>query len=137
SERRDPDCPTGRCKGPISDDSLQDLDWDKNARDRTRASVGLTCLAGLHLAAAHRSASGVSWSPTIVSRIMHAVQLRRRGRTRTDMTHTMMEPRVLASGFAMVESPRWHDGRLWFPHWGTPEIIALDLDGNAEVMAKG
>src|SRR5439155_11178594 len=30
-----------------------------------------------------------------------------------------------------------HDGRLWFPHWGTPEIIALDLDGNAEVMAKG
>jgi sugar lactone lactonase YvrE len=37
----------------------------------------------------------------------------------------------------MVESPRWHDGRLWFPHWGTPEIIAVDLEGNAEVMADG
>ena len=37
----------------------------------------------------------------------------------------------------MVESPRWHEGRLWFPHWGTPEIIAVDLLGNAEVMAEG
>jgi len=53
------------------------------------------------------------------------------------MTRTAIKPRVLASGFAMVESPRWHDGRLWFPHWSTPEIIAVDLDGNAEVMAKG
>ena len=35
----------------------------------------------------------------------------------------------------MVESPRWHEGRLWFPHWGTPEI-AVDLLGNAEVMAE-
>ena len=49
----------------------------------------------------------------------------------------MEEPRVLLDGLAMVESPRWHDGRLWFPHWGTPEIIALDLDGRAEVMAEG
>ena len=31
----------------------------------------------------------------------------------------------------MVESPRWHDGRLWFPHWGTPEIIAVDLEATA------
>jgi len=47
------------------------------------------------------------------------------------------KPRVLLDGLAMVESPRWHDGRLWFPHWGTPEIVAVDLEGNAEVMAKG
>jgi hypothetical protein len=37
----------------------------------------------------------------------------------------------------MVESPRWHEGRLWFPHWGTPEIAAVDLLENAEVMAEG
>jgi hypothetical protein len=37
----------------------------------------------------------------------------------------------------MVESPRWHDDRLWFPHWGTDEIIATDLEGNAEVVARG
>jgi hypothetical protein len=53
------------------------------------------------------------------------------------MTRTTQEPRVLASGFAMVESPRWHDGGLWFPHWGTPDIVAVDLDGNTDVMAGG
>lgn len=47
------------------------------------------------------------------------------------------KPRVLLSGLAYVESPRWHDGRLWFAHWGTGEIVAVDLDGNSEVMAKG
>jgi sugar lactone lactonase YvrE len=36
-----------------------------------------------------------------------------------------------------VESPRWHDGRLWFAHWGTDEIIAVDLDGRSEVVANG
>ena len=53
------------------------------------------------------------------------------------MTTTQAKPRVLLDGLTMVESPRWHDGRLWFPNWGTPEIIAVDLEGNAEVMAEG
>ena len=47
------------------------------------------------------------------------------------------EPRVLLSGLAYVESPRWHDGRLWFAHWGTDEIIAVDLDGGSEVVGRG
>ncbi|MGH8866840.1 MAG: SMP-30/gluconolactonase/LRE family protein [Actinomycetes bacterium] len=47
------------------------------------------------------------------------------------------EPRVLLSGLAMVESPRWHDDRLWFAHWGTGEIVAVDLDGKSEVVAEG
>jgi sugar lactone lactonase YvrE len=49
----------------------------------------------------------------------------------------MSEPRVLLRGLAYVESPRWHDGRLWFAHWGTDEIVAVDLDGNREVVAHG
>jgi sugar lactone lactonase YvrE len=53
------------------------------------------------------------------------------------MTHATLATRVLLDGLTMVESPRWHDGRLWFPHWGTPEIIAVDLEGNARVMAQG
>jgi sugar lactone lactonase YvrE len=53
------------------------------------------------------------------------------------MTHATFKTHVLLDGLAMVESPRWHAGRLWFPHWGTPEIIAVDLDGNARVMARG
>ena len=52
------------------------------------------------------------------------------------MTNTI-EARVLLDGLTMAESPRWHEGRLWFPQWGTPEIIAVDLDGNAEVTAEG
>src|SRR4051812_45917076 len=53
------------------------------------------------------------------------------------MTRAPIKTHVLLEGLAMVESPRWHGGRIWFPHWGTPEIIALDLHGNARVMARG
>jgi len=53
------------------------------------------------------------------------------------MTQPSIKPRVLLDGLAMVESPRWHDGRLWFPHWGTPDIVAVDLDGKSQVMAQG
>lgn len=41
---------------------------------------------------------------------------------------------VLLGGLGMGESPRWHDGRLWFSNWGTNEIVAVDLEGNSEVM---
>jgi sugar lactone lactonase YvrE len=44
---------------------------------------------------------------------------------------------VVLDGLAYVESPRWHDGRLWFAHWGTDEIIAVDSDGSSEVVAHG
>jgi sugar lactone lactonase YvrE len=49
----------------------------------------------------------------------------------------MSEPRVILDGLAYVESPRWHDGRLWFAHWGTDEIIAVDQDGKSEVVGHG
>jgi sugar lactone lactonase YvrE len=54
-------------------------------------------------------------------------------------THTPTddEPRVLLDGLAYVESPRWHDGRLWFAHWGAGEVVAVDLEGRAEVVAPG
>jgi sugar lactone lactonase YvrE len=48
----------------------------------------------------------------------------------------MLEPKVLLTGLAVGESPRWHDGRLWFGNWGAQEIIAVDLEGNREVMAR-
>jgi sugar lactone lactonase YvrE len=47
------------------------------------------------------------------------------------------ETRVLLSGLGMGESPRWHDGRLWFSDWGTNEIFAVDLDGKCDVMGRG
>ncbi|OGO56062.1 MAG: gluconolaconase [Chloroflexi bacterium RBG_16_72_14] len=46
------------------------------------------------------------------------------------------ELKPLMSGLAFPESPRWHHGRLWFSDWGAGEVIALDLDGRSEVVAR-
>src|SRR5215208_3106097 len=42
---------------------------------------------------------------------------------------------VLLTGLKIAESARWHDGRLWLSNWGAQEVLAVDRDGNAEVMA--
>ena len=44
--------------------------------------------------------------------------------------------KTLLTGLAMGESPRWHQNRLWFSDWGAQEIVALDLDGNREVVVR-
>ncbi|GLQ90768.1 SMP-30/gluconolactonase/LRE family protein [Dyella flagellata] len=44
------------------------------------------------------------------------------------------EALVLMNGIAMGESPRWHQGRLWFADWGAQQIVAVDLAGTSEVM---
>lgn len=43
---------------------------------------------------------------------------------------------TLLTGLAFGESPRWHEDRLWFSNWGTQEVVAVDLDGNSEVVAR-
>jgi sugar lactone lactonase YvrE len=43
---------------------------------------------------------------------------------------------MLMEGIAFGESPRWHDGRLWFSDWSAHELIAVDLDGAWEVIAR-
>src|SRR5262245_35380103 len=48
----------------------------------------------------------------------------------------MAEPRILLDGLVFGEQPRWHDGRLWFSDWGALEVIAVDLEGNREVMLQ-
>jgi sugar lactone lactonase YvrE len=49
----------------------------------------------------------------------------------------MVEAQPLLSGLVIGESPRWHEGRLWFAHWGTGEIVAVDLEGRSEVVGEG
>src|SRR5438876_10570373 len=44
--------------------------------------------------------------------------------------------RTLMTGLAMGESPRWHEGRLWFSDWGAQEIVAVDVDGNSEAVVR-
>ncbi|MGA3155162.1 MAG: SMP-30/gluconolactonase/LRE family protein [Streptosporangiaceae bacterium] len=48
----------------------------------------------------------------------------------------MTAPQVLLAGLAFGESPRWHQGRLWFANWGTQEIIAADPGGASEVVTR-
>ena len=47
------------------------------------------------------------------------------------------QTKVLLAGFGMGESPRWHDGRLWFASWGSDEIIAVDPGGSSEIIGPG
>jgi sugar lactone lactonase YvrE len=48
----------------------------------------------------------------------------------------MPQPQTLMTGIAFGESPRWHDDRLWFADWGAQEVIAVDLEGESEVIAR-
>ena len=48
----------------------------------------------------------------------------------------MLTPKVFVDGLIVGESARWHEGRLWLAHWGTHEVVAVDMDGNREVMAE-
>ena len=46
------------------------------------------------------------------------------------------EVETLLNGLAFGESPRWHQNRLWFCHWGMQEVVAVDLEGKSEVMVR-
>ena len=48
----------------------------------------------------------------------------------------MTDPTILATGIGLGESPRWHEGRLWFADWLAGEIIALDPAGGREVVLR-
>jgi sugar lactone lactonase YvrE len=45
-------------------------------------------------------------------------------------------PKVLFDGFAFPESPRWQEGRLYVSDWGAHEVVAVDLAGRSEVVAR-
>jgi sugar lactone lactonase YvrE len=47
-----------------------------------------------------------------------------------------MALKTLMTGIAFGESPRWHQDRLWFSDWGAGQVIAVDLDGDSELMAE-
>jgi sugar lactone lactonase YvrE len=47
----------------------------------------------------------------------------------------MSEPQVLLTGLGIPESPRWHEGRLWFCNWIERQVVAVDLNGTAEIIA--
>jgi sugar lactone lactonase YvrE len=50
---------------------------------------------------------------------------------------SVSEPQTLMSGLVFGEQPRWHEDRLWFSDWGPQDVIAVDLEGNSEVILRG
>jgi len=49
----------------------------------------------------------------------------------------MSDVQVLTGGIVFGESPRWgRDDRLWFADWGAQRVIAVDLEGHSEVIAR-
>ena len=44
--------------------------------------------------------------------------------------------RTLLRGRGLVESPRWHGDRLYFSDWSAGEVVAVDLAGRSEVIAR-
>jgi sugar lactone lactonase YvrE len=48
----------------------------------------------------------------------------------------MTEVRTLLTGRGLVESPRWHGDRLYFSDWSSGEVVAVDLVGHSEVIAR-
>jgi sugar lactone lactonase YvrE len=47
----------------------------------------------------------------------------------------MTEQHILLTDLLLGESPRWHDGRLWFADWGAQHLVAVDPEGRSEVVS--
>ena len=48
----------------------------------------------------------------------------------------MSELQILMHGLMFPESPRWHEDRLWLADWGAQEVIAVDLQGQSDVIVS-
>jgi sugar lactone lactonase YvrE len=44
--------------------------------------------------------------------------------------------KVLLDGLAFGESPRWHEGKLWFSDMHAHQVMTVDLKGRTEVIVK-
>jgi sugar lactone lactonase YvrE len=44
--------------------------------------------------------------------------------------------RQLLAGRGLVESPRWVGGRIWLSDWTAGEVLAVDADGNHDVVVR-
>ena len=48
----------------------------------------------------------------------------------------MNDVQTLLTGRGLVESPRWRGDQLYFSDWSAGEVVAVDLDGRSEVIAR-
>jgi sugar lactone lactonase YvrE len=47
----------------------------------------------------------------------------------------VIDPEVLLDGLQFTESPRWHDGKLWFVDMYAGRVMTVDLAGHRDVIA--
>ncbi len=47
-----------------------------------------------------------------------------------------LETKVLIDGLLFPESPRWHNGKLWFSDMDLHKVLTSDLDGNMETIVE-
>ncbi len=52
------------------------------------------------------------------------------------MRSVLLDMNILMTGIVFGESPRWHDGRLWFSDWGAGRVLSLDADGTPTIEAE-
>jgi sugar lactone lactonase YvrE len=52
------------------------------------------------------------------------------------LSESVPDVQTLMTGLVFPESPRWRDDRLWVSDWGAHEVIAVDLEGKSEVVAR-
>ena len=46
------------------------------------------------------------------------------------------ELKILQSDILLGESPRWHEGKIWFADWVAETLYAVTEDGRSEVIAR-
>jgi len=48
----------------------------------------------------------------------------------------LLKTEVLLEGLKFPESPRWHEGKLWFSDMFLKKVMTVDLNGTAEVILE-
>ncbi|KKN28101.1 hypothetical protein LCGC14_0857690 [marine sediment metagenome] len=47
-----------------------------------------------------------------------------------------LKTKILLEGLLWPESPRWHEGKLWFSDNDLKKVMTIDLDGNTETIVE-
>ncbi len=48
----------------------------------------------------------------------------------------ILNTEILLKGLIFPESPRWHDGKLWFSDFEKKAVMTVDLEGNNEIVVE-
>ena len=98
----------------------------------TRPIANLDQLAGVH------PPPGAPHSIARLIRLLEICPLNTSPAAHLEISRTerVVYMRTLLTGRVFLESPRWRDGCLWVSDWGAHEVLRIEMDGQAEVVAR-